>query len=354
MQSRGDNTRISYKVSCKECYSLVVSRLPVSCLEIFGAIACFAYPDLRQQRTGLRLQSSLSTHSLPQRNSRNRRFARCGGRLRSWTSLRERCHFWAASLQPDAVRSRLAIGKLAGAGLVPSSAVGAEALAVRAAYEAAMRNELPYFAPVTKFPGFARATAATINELRAAGVAAEKLRALEESGPDHAALLGRYEEQMEEISVADRTILLQAALEEVSAGADFAKHPLLLLDVPIHSAIERAFLVALATTAKEVLFTCPAGDLRTLDNLKTIPSVQDKSAPAAGLEIRASHGWAFIFFRRQPRQKESLTMRSSSSLPQVKSESRLKLRVASSPRRRKGFPSTAWLSYCARRRPMQV
>jgi hypothetical protein len=65
--------------------------------------------------------------------------------------------------------ARLAIGKLAAAGVAPSSAVGAEAMAVRAAYEAAMRNELPYFAPVTKFPGFAHATAATIGDLRAAG-----------------------------------------------------------------------------------------------------------------------------------------------------------------------------------------
>jgi hypothetical protein len=62
--------------------------------------------------------------------------------------------------------ARLAIGKLAAAGVAPSSTVGAEALAVRAAYEAAMRNELPYFAPVTKFPGFARATATTIGDPR--------------------------------------------------------------------------------------------------------------------------------------------------------------------------------------------
>src|ERR1700721_2419308 len=87
--------------------------------------------------------------------------------------------------------ARLAIGNLAAAGVAPSSAVGAEALAVRAAYEAGMRNELPYFAPVTKFPGFARATAVTIGDLRAAGLAAEKLKALEECGPDHAALLER-------------------------------------------------------------------------------------------------------------------------------------------------------------------
>src|SRR5947207_4910567 len=138
--------------------------------------------------------------------------------------------------------ARLAVGKLAEAGVTPSSAVGAEALAARAAYEAAVRNELPYFAPVTKFPGFAHATAATIGDLRAAGVAGDRLDTLEESGPDHAALLECFQEQMERVLVADRTLLLQAALEEVRAGADLARHPLLLLDVPVHSAIERAFL----------------------------------------------------------------------------------------------------------------
>jgi hypothetical protein len=59
--------------------------------------------------------------------------------------------------------------------------------------------------------------------LRAAGIAAEELDALEESGPDDAALLERFQEQMEEVSVADRTFLFQSALVEVRAGADFAK-----------------------------------------------------------------------------------------------------------------------------------
>jgi ATP-dependent helicase/nuclease subunit B len=179
--------------------------------------------------------------------------------------------------------ARLAIRKLATAGVTPNSAVGAEALAVRAAYEAATRNELPYFEPVTRFPGFARATAVTIGDLRAAGVAAEKLKALEESGPDHAALLERFQQQMEEVSVADRTVLFQVALEEVRAGADLARHPMLLLDVPIHSAIERTFVVELASATKEVLFTCPAGDLRTLDNLRMVPGAQENAAtPAPG------------------------------------------------------------------------
>jgi ATP-dependent helicase/nuclease subunit B len=198
--------------------------------------------------------------------------------------------------------ARLAIVKLAAAGVTPSSAVGAEALAVRAAYEAATRNELPYFAPVTKFPGFARATAATIGELRASGVAAEKFEALEESGPDHAALLGRYQDQMEEVSVADRTILLQSALEEVRAGADFARHPLLLLDVPIHSAIERAFLVELASAAKEVLFICPAGDLRTLGNLKMVPGVKENAAAPLPLDSSLARLGFYLFSGTTPPQ----------------------------------------------------
>ena len=196
--------------------------------------------------------------------------------------------------------ARLAIGNLAAAGVTPSSAVGAEALAVRAAYEAAIRNDLPYFAPVTRFPGFARATAITIGDLRAAGVAAEKLKALEECGPDHAALLERFQQQMEEVSAADRTILFQAALEEVRAGADLARHPLLLLDVPIHSAIERAFLVELASATKDVLFTCPAGDLRTLDNLKRVPGAQENAAtPAPGDSSLARLG-LYLFSETTP------------------------------------------------------
>jgi hypothetical protein len=108
--------------------------------------------------------------------------------------------------------ARLALVRLAANGIAPGSAVGAEALAVRAAYEATTHNQLQYFAPVASFPGFGRATAATVSELRAAGVPAEKLRALEESGPDDAALLDRFEQQTGEASVADRTILLETAL----------------------------------------------------------------------------------------------------------------------------------------------
>ncbi len=180
---------------------------------------------------------------------------------------------------------RLAVGKLAGLGIAPASAVGAEALAARAAFEASTRHELRYFAPITKFPGFAHATAATIGDLRSAHVSCEKLRTLDESGTDNAALLESFEEQLDEGLLADRTVLFESAREAVLAGAEFARHPMLFLDVPVHSAIERAFLTAVAPSTKEVLFTCPAGDLRTLQNLRAIPGLVEE-----GLIPKASHG----------------------------------------------------------------
>lgn len=171
--------------------------------------------------------------------------------------------------------ARLAIPRVSGAGSTPNSAVGAEALAARTAYEASIRNHLKYFAPIATFPGFARAACATISDLRAAGVPAEKLKNLSEAGPDNAALLEGYQEQMAEAALADRTTLYQAALEEVRAGADFAKHPLMFLDVPIHTAIEKALIVQLAASSAEVLFTCPTSDLRTLENLAAIPGIHE-------------------------------------------------------------------------------
>src|SRR6185437_4237957 len=43
--------------------------------------------------------------------------------------------------------------------LAPLTSLGVEALAARAVYEAGAEHELPYFAPVAGFPGFARALA---------------------------------------------------------------------------------------------------------------------------------------------------------------------------------------------------
>jgi ATP-dependent helicase/nuclease subunit B len=163
--------------------------------------------------------------------------------------------------------TRLARNRLAMRGIVPGTAVGAQAVAVRATYEARAQQRLRYFGPVASFPGFARAATETLAELRAAGIAVHALERLGESGPDNATLLESFEQQMTEASVADRTVLLRTALEEIQSGTDLVRHPLVFLDVPIHSPVEREFVTTLAAASQQVLVTCPAADLRTLRNL---------------------------------------------------------------------------------------
>lgn len=196
---------------------------------------------------------------------------------------------------------RLAREKLAGAGIAPMSAIGAEALAARAAFEANAHHQLRYFAPIARFPGFARATAATIADVRSAGIPVENLKVLDETGSDDAALLGGFQEQMDGAALADRTIIFNRAIEAVRDGAEFAKHPILFLDVPIHSAIERSFLAALASSATKLLFTCAAGDLRTFQNLKMLSGLLEESPePGSAEESSLTRLGCYLFTESAP------------------------------------------------------
>jgi ATP-dependent helicase/nuclease subunit B len=170
--------------------------------------------------------------------------------------------------------ARLAAPRLALDGLAPATTLGNDAIAARAVYEALAKGELKYFDPVARFPGFARATASTLGELRSAAVTADDLEPLETSAQDNAALLRHFEDQLSTASIADRTVLLRAAAEAVRAGAALARCPALFLDVPIHSASEQDFLVALSEFSPKILITCPLGDARTLLALKALPTLE--------------------------------------------------------------------------------
>src|SRR5205823_10127345 len=68
--------------------------------------------------------------------------------------------------------ARTAIVSLAADGRTPTSALGGEAVAARAVFEATRDGSLEYFASVARTPGFPRAVARTLHELRLAGVSA--------------------------------------------------------------------------------------------------------------------------------------------------------------------------------------
>src|SRR5438128_1817320 len=78
-----------------------------------------------------------------------------------------------ASLTDLAVR--IAAADMARAALAPGTALGAEAIAARVAFEANRQGSLPYFAPVARFPGFARAVARTLGDLRLAAIDARQV-----------------------------------------------------------------------------------------------------------------------------------------------------------------------------------
>jgi len=66
---------------------------------------------------------------------------------------------------------RFAAEEMARLGVAPATALGAEAVAARVSFEALWERALAYFASVARFPGFARALAASLGELRLGRVA---------------------------------------------------------------------------------------------------------------------------------------------------------------------------------------
>ena len=115
--------------------------------------------------------------------------------------------------------AHLAAQSLAQAKLAPISHLGAEALANRIVHAARLSNELHYFGPVAQTPGFPRAVAKTISELRLEGVEILDLAATGPPGSDLARLMKRYQSELEERSLADLSMLLSFAAEEIAGGS---------------------------------------------------------------------------------------------------------------------------------------
>jgi len=169
----------------------------------------------------------------------------------------------------------LATMSLARRGLVPVSALGVEALAARAIHAASRDAGLPFFAPVVSTPGFARALARTLLELRADGIGADRLIDLHDRGPDLARLMAEYERQLEERALIDTPGLLGLAAE---AAADPAHRllglPTVMLDLSPSNAGERHLLARVAEHAPSLLATMPFEDAGAREALTSIAAAE--------------------------------------------------------------------------------
>ncbi|MCU1384751.1 MAG: ATP-dependent nuclease, subunit [Acidobacteria bacterium] len=172
---------------------------------------------------------------------------------------------------------------------------GAEAVAARAVFDAIAAGELAYFEPVARMPGFPKALARTLHELRLAGVTANSELGTENSArrttdderrttSDLFVLLSRVEAELARSSVDDRAALFRLAAAACRSGhVRWAQLPMLLLDVPLDSRAEQEFAAALIARSPDVLATVPDGDIFALDALRTIGERAE-----GGLEISAS------------------------------------------------------------------
>jgi ATP-dependent helicase/nuclease subunit B len=182
--------------------------------------------------------------------------------------------------------ANLAAQSMGRLGLAPISRLGIEALAARVVHSAFTAGRLPYFAPVAQTPGFARALARTLTELR--------LYKATPSG-DLAHLLWLYEQELAARSVADLPLLLELATEEASQATHrFTRLPMVLLGLPIESAAHEHLLATLIDQSPAVLATATSDDesIKMLGRiLRASPENLDTTTPSATLDrVRA---WLF-------------------------------------------------------------
>jgi ATP-dependent helicase/nuclease subunit B len=203
--------------------------------------------------------------------------------------------------------ARLAAPALADRELAPSSYLATEAVAARAAFDASRDRALSYFGPVVAMPGFARALARTLQEIRLAQIEGDRLASLPLGGSDLAELLARFDEQFAAASASDRATLFATATRALlppERGSHAIREgnltdvPLVLLDVPLDSPVEFEFVRALLRPGRAALITVPFGDVAALKRLHGIglePQIREEDGDSDLVALRRN-----LFATRQP------------------------------------------------------
>ena len=176
-------------------------------------------------------------------------------------------------------------------GLVPVHRLAREAIAFE--ITARSRAKLTYLAPVAGFPGFARALARTLEDLRLNSVTIDEIGAIGRSGPDLALLLIAYERALHERNFADHADRCALALGSIQARA------LLIVDPRLHSRLEQRLLNGLKSVASDWLELSltpdPAEPFSQLDSLQRYILTGERAprrAPDNSVEIFSASGEA--------------------------------------------------------------
>ena len=165
----------------------------------------------------------------------------------------------------------------------PLSRLSQEALVARVVHQARSESALRYFSPVADRPGFARALAQTLSELRLGGIAWRELRALGDGGEDLAWLAERYGLLLEEQRLADLAAILARACEV--AGRGTATHrllelPLIVCDVPLRDRATRTWARAVMEGERGVWIGVNEADAESVRVWREAAAVEGRSEPS--------------------------------------------------------------------------
>ena len=180
---------------------------------------------------------------------------------------------------------------LAARGLTPLSRIGAGALVARLVHRMNTEGRLRHYQSVAATPGFPRAVAGVVTELRLARISLDAIGAY---APDLQPLIDAYEVELKEACLTDWPGVLALASQAVSAVSGNRPRliglPMLVLDVPIRNEAEFVFVDLLTAAATEVLATVPTADQPTLRRLRDRlrAQIQDLDQRSVGDESSAS------------------------------------------------------------------
>jgi hypothetical protein len=212
--------------------------------------------------------------------------------------------FGLTRLSLTQLAARLAVADSSGPRRAPATQAGTEAVAARAVFDAVAADDLAYFTPVARLPGFPAALARTIHELRLAGVGADRLSA-DVPSRDIGALLARVEAEFDRAAVDDRAALFRRAAQVAGTGeGPWSGLALVLLDVPLDAVIEREFVAALTRRAPDVLATVPDGDDAPAEMLAGLGAEVERLPDAADPSSDLAHLRRHVFRSERPPRRE--------------------------------------------------
>ena len=177
-------------------------------------------------------------------------------------SLNRNATFGIHRLTLNRLAGLLAADHLNDNGLAPAAGLAIEAITARVVHRLKGTGALAYFEPVIDRPGFPRALARTISELRLNQVLPGALQGQGGAAEALANALAEFDAELKAAKLADRAAILIAAADALRAkdAPRFSAIPCVLLDVAIETATEAALITALASRAPSFLATMPAGD----------------------------------------------------------------------------------------------